>query len=241
MPQVSRRDIDRLIADHVPVVHRIARSVRARLPPHVDLDDLASAGIVGLIQAARKFDHRRNVAFTTYAGHRIRGAITDSLRELDPLSRDLRRKHSQAEDAIRQLCQKLKRLPRRDEVAAHLSLPPSRWQALERQISDAGHSVTASDRKGAIPIEVLPASDGNPEITAADRELRRVLNEVAAILSPRYAEVIRLYYREGWTMKRIGQALGVNESRISQIHAAALCKLRRQMEAHGWTFSTFRP
>ena len=126
--RISRRD--RVVIEHLPLVKAIAVRVHENLPVHVDLDDLVHAGILGLFDAATKYNPDKKVAFSSYAKHRIKGAILDSLRQLDWASRDLRRRHKQVEAATRDLASELQRNPTEAEVAERLNVPRKRAYAL---------------------------------------------------------------------------------------------------------------
>src|ERR1700759_4274103 len=116
-PKISQELRDQVVLEHLPLVKAIAIRVHESLPVHVDLDDLIHAGVLGLFDAVAKYDENKNVAFQAYAKHRIKGAILDSLRQLDWASRDLRRRHKQVEAATRELSASLQRTPTEAEVA----------------------------------------------------------------------------------------------------------------------------
>src|SRR5215467_9096861 len=129
--QVSRTaKRDRIVLEHLPLVKAIAVRVHENLPVHVDLDDLVHAGILGLFDAASKYDPDKQVVFSSYAKHRIKGAILDSLRQLDWASRDMRRRHKQLEAATRDLSSTLQRAPTEAEVAAKLGMDVDRWRSM---------------------------------------------------------------------------------------------------------------
>src|ERR1700690_271622 len=121
---------DRVILEHLPLVKAIAVRVHENLPVHVDLDDLVHAGILGLFDAASKFNPDKQVVFSSYAKHRIKGAILDSLRQLDWASRDMRRRHKQVEAATRDLAAELQRNPTEQEVATKLGMDAERWRSM---------------------------------------------------------------------------------------------------------------
>ena len=133
-PPVANDTVDlereRMLLEHLPTVRYIARRIHERLPQHVELDDLVSAGVVGLIDAFSKFDHTKKVQFKSYAQFRIRGAILDSLRTLDWSPRELRRKGRAVEEAIRALTQRLGRAPAEQEIATDLGLELTEYQQL---------------------------------------------------------------------------------------------------------------
>jgi RNA polymerase sigma factor FliA len=223
---MARRDA--LVLEHLPLVKAIAAHLRTTLPVHVDFDDLVHAGIMGLIATANKFDSNKQVCFSSYAKHRIRGAILDSLRQLDWASRDMRRRHKQVETATRELVATLQRNPTEGEVAEKLGIDEEHWRSMMLDLRNVG-LVSASTR--ANESDDLPAPDfpcppeTHPDSICAHEQLRGVLGEVSKTLSERYQKVLQLYYTRDLTMKEIGLELGINESRVSQIHKSALEKM----------------
>src|SRR6202023_988872 len=141
--KIARRD--RIVLEHLPLVKAIAVRVHENLPVHVDLDDLVHAGILGLFDAANKFNPEKQVVFSSYAKHRIKGAILDSLRQLDWASRDMRRRHKQVEAATRDLSSTLQRAPTEAEVAAKLGMDVDRWRTMMLDLRNVG-LVSASTR-----------------------------------------------------------------------------------------------
>ncbi len=232
--RIARRDS--VVLEHLPLVKAIAVRVHENLPVHVDVDDLVHAGILGLFDAASKFNPDKQVAFSSYAKHRIKGAILDSLRQLDWASRDMRRRHKQVESATRELASTLQRNPTESEVAAKLGIDPERWRTMMIDLRNVG-LVSASTR--ANENEDLPAPDfpsgpeTQPDSMCAHEQLRSTLGVAMKTLPERYQKVVSLYYSNEMTMKEIGTVLGINESRVSQIHKAALEKMQVALEAHG--------
>jgi RNA polymerase sigma factor for flagellar operon FliA len=227
---------DRVVLEHLPLVKAIAVRVHENLPVHVDMDDLVHAGILGLFDAASKYNPDKQVAFSSYAKHRIKGAILDSLRQLDWASRDMRRRHKQVEAATRELASELKRNPTEHEVATRLGIDQERWRSMMLDLRNVG-LISASTRTN--DSEDLPAPDfpGKPETQpdsiCAREQLRSVLGVAMQTLPERYQKVVSLYYTREMTMKEIGTILGINESRVSQIHKAALEKMAVVLESNG--------
>ncbi|MEQ1946540.1 MAG: FliA/WhiG family RNA polymerase sigma factor [Bryobacteraceae bacterium] len=227
---------DRVVLEHLPLVKAIAVRVHENLPVHVDLDDLVHAGILGLFDAATKYNPDKQVAFSSYAKHRIKGAILDSLRQLDWASRDMRRRHKQVEAATRELSSTLQRNPTEAEIAAKLGVDQERWRSMMLDLRNVG-LISASTR--ANENEDLPAPDfpskpeTHPDSICAREQLRSVLGVAMKTLPERYQKVVSLYYTGEMTMKEIGGILGINESRVSQIHKAALEKMQVVLEANG--------
>src|SRR5947209_7480242 len=138
----NNQDRDELILEHLHLVSAIAAHVQRSLPVHVELDDLIHAGTMGLVDAAAKFQSGKQVAFPAYAKHRIRGAILDSLRQMDWASRDLRKRYKQMETITRELTAKLKRTPTDSEVANAMGLDSKRWQTLMVDFRSLGLAAT---------------------------------------------------------------------------------------------------
>jgi RNA polymerase sigma factor for flagellar operon FliA len=232
--RTSKRD--QVVLEHLPLVKAIAVRVHENLPVHVDLDDLVHAGILGLFDAANKFDSGKQVAFSSYAKHRIKGAILDSLRQLDWASRDLRRRHKQVEAATRELSATLQRTPTEAEVAEKLGVDVDRWRQMMLDLRSVG-LISASTRTN--DQEDLPAPDfpskpeTQPDSMCSREQLRCVLGDAMKTLPERYQKVVVLYYTNEMTMKEIGGVLGINESRVSQIHKSALEKMAAVLHANG--------
>ena len=192
---------------------------------------MVAAGNLGLAEALRRFNPEQGASFSTYARHRIRGAITDSLRCLDPLSRHLRSRHKAADHAFMRLTAALSRAPSDAEIAGYLQCSEESWQMLKRQLHEAGSPVyTGARERAATPVEHLAATGVDPEHHAQLAQARERLVVAVGALPPKHRAVIRLYHFEGRTMKEIAKSFGVNESRVSQIRHAALRKLRMQLE-----------
>ncbi len=227
---------DRVVLEHLPLVKAIAVRVYENLPVHVDLDDLVHAGILGLFDAATKYDPEKQVVFSSYAKHRIKGAILDSLRQLDWASRDLRRRHKQLEAATRDLTAELQRIPTEAEIAARLGVDVDRWRQMMLDLRSVG-LVSASTRSA--DNEDMPAPDfpgkpeSQPDSMCAREQLRSVLATAMQTLPERYKKVVVLYYTNEMTMKEIGGVLGINESRVSQIHKSALEKMNVVLQGNG--------
>jgi RNA polymerase sigma factor for flagellar operon FliA len=227
---------DRIILEHLPLVKAIAIRVHENLPVHVDLDDLVHAGILGLFDAINKYDADKQVAFSSYAKHRIKGAILDSLRQLDWASRDLRRRHKQVEAATRDLAATLQRNPTESEVAAKMGVEEDRWRQMMLDLRNVG-LISASSRAQEgddLPPPDFPSRpDTQPDVICVRQQMRNALVEAMKVLPERYQKVVLLYYSNEMTMKEIGGVLGINESRVSQIHKSALEKMAVVLEQSG--------
>jgi len=232
--KLERRD--RVVLEHLPLVKAIAIRVHENLPVHVDLDDLVHAGVLGLFDAASKYNPDKQVAFSSYAKHRIKGAILDSLRQLDWASRDMRRRHKQVEAATRELASTLQRNPTEAEVAQKLGMDPERWRSMMLDLRNVGlvSASTRSNENDDLPAPDFPTSpDTHPDSICAHEQLRSVLGVAMKTLPERYQKVVSLYYTAEMTMKEIGGILGINESRVSQIHKAALEKMQTVLQTNG--------
>ena len=232
MPGLAKPSPDELAERHLSLVMHIAGDFKQRLPQGVSFDDLVGAGNLGLVEAARRFNPAKRVAFSTFARHRIRGAITDSLRGIDPVSRCLRSQQKAAERAVSELAASKQRPPTEREIAGRLKLRVRDWRKLSRTLYEAGCPVNGHTPGASGPTELdhVPSRWPDPEQSAALAELRDGITEATRTLPLRYRNVVRLYHFDGWTMKQIGAHLGVNESRVSQIHAGAMRRLREHPE-----------
>lgn len=222
---------DRLVERHLGVVKQAAAWVAGRLPSHLRLDDLYSAGMMGYLDAIEHYDPEVGVSFAAYAGPRIRGAILDELRRLDCVPRRVRRRIREAQRAIEALCQRLDRQPEEEEVARELGIPLAEY----RRLLGAGVTLLSIDalaerEEGPTPLDVLEDPGlPSPLQRLEGRERRQLLAGLIDRLPPRERQVLALYYVEELTMQEIGQVLGVTESRVSQIHSGALLRLRAML------------
>jgi RNA polymerase sigma factor FliA len=221
---------DLLLMEHLATVRYLARRIHERLPQHVELDDLVSAGVVGLIDAFSKFDHNKKVQFKSYAQFRIRGAILDSLRTLDWSPRELRRKGRAVEEAIRSVTQRVRRAPSEQEIAAEMELSLTEYQVLLGDLKGleiGSLHIERSEDSGDEELAYIPGSpDEDPLFRCLKGEMKQRLADAIDELPEKERMVLTLYYYEELTMKEIGLTLGVVESRVSQIHSSAVLRLR---------------
>ena len=225
---------ERILLEHLPIVRFLARRIHERLPQHVDIEDLVSAGVVGLMDAFSKFDPTKKVQFRSYAQFRIRGAILDSLRTLDWSPRELRRKGRAVEEAIRVLTQRMGRAPGEAEIAAELTVSLEEYQQLLGDLKGLEIGTLHMERNEDSGEEELAYVPGSPEEDPLFRclrgELKDRLSEAISNLPDRERLVMTLYYYEEMTMREIGLARGVVESRVSQVHASAVVHLRAALK-----------
>ena len=221
----------------LPIVKRIALRIREHLPAHVEVDDLYADGVVGLVDAVAKFDVNKRVKLGSYARHRVRGAILDGLRTADPATRDLRRKNNAIQKLYRELELKVGRSVHDDEMAAASGMSLAEWHRALNEVHSAGLDC-GSRTLSAGPTVRLPSTDpeflidgnDNPFDLCYRRELQKILVRAVSHLRERERQIIRLRYQGDLTMKQIAELMHVDESRISQLHSAALGRLKASMD-----------
>lgn len=220
-----------LVRENLPLVGYLVAEAAAKLPSHVSRDDLTSAGMMALAQAARGFDADRGVPFSRFATVRIRGAIIDELRGHDWASRSVRTKARQRSGAQEELAAKLGRHPTPAELAAHMGISTAELAATE---DDVHRSVVLSlqgfAESGTLE-GMLPTPEAGPEESLLNRELEAYLSDAVAVLPERLRTVVVAYFFEERPMADIAAELGVTESRISQMRAEALALLKDGLTA----------
>ena len=220
---------EQLVEMYLPIVRFNAERIRAKLPSEVELDDLISAGAFGLLDAIESFDLERGVKFETYCSPRIRGAILDELRSLDWVPRLVRNRASKIEQATKILQSELGRLPSDDELARCIGVDHTEFGRMSRDACTTGmlslsrKMAEANGQEGLDSDFLRDPAGSDPATEAEKRELRAML---ARFLNRTEQLVLILYYFEGMTMKEIGAALDLSESRVSQMHSAILERLR---------------
>jgi RNA polymerase sigma factor for flagellar operon FliA len=248
MPEVARhakayaaaiqQDLGReqLILEHLPQIKYIAHRISTKLPAHVELNDLVSAGVLGLLDAVEKFDPSRGVKFKTYAELRVKGAILDSLRNLDWAPRSLRKRSKDLEKAYKRLEQKLGRPATDKEVSDELGVKLEEFYELVDQIKGLNlgsfHEMGShdDDRSNEPLIRYVPdAPQMDPFFMFHKTEIKDLLAGAIDTLPKKERLVVSLYYYDELTMKEIGKVLGVNESRVSQLHTKAMLRLRTKL------------
>ncbi len=234
-----------MILDELPQVYFIAARILERLPQHVQLEDLVNAGVIGLLEAHKNFDGAKNAQFKTFAKFRIRGAILDSLRELDWGSRSLRRKAREITEATARLEGVLHRQPTKEEVAVELKMKPSELDEAMTQLDGlhiVGQQAASFDGEDVLDlIESAPSTWANPFELYCQAEDKARLAVAIGELNEREQLVLSLYYREELTMKEVAAVVGIALSRVSQIHSAALNKLKQALAPRGAASATSGP
>ena len=233
--RISEEIRDRIVLEHLPLVKAIAIRLHNTLPVHVELDDLNHAGVLGLFDAVTKYNDKKNVVFQAYAKHRIKGAILDSLRQLDWASRNMRKRQKQVDSVTNSLANKLGRTPLDGEVADEMGLTPDRWHRVQLELRNLGTvSATAHPAPGFDrPIEFRATPELQPDRMCGQRQLHFALARVMDKLPQRYQDVVFLHYTTEMTMKEIGEVMGVNQSRVSEIHKIALRKMATVLRSEG--------
>jgi RNA polymerase sigma factor for flagellar operon FliA len=228
-------DKEQVIADHFPLVKRIAFHLIARLPPSVQVEDLVQAGMIGLMDAVNNFDPGQGAQFETYASQRIRGAMLDELRQVDWLPRSARKNLRQIEKVIRTLEQKLGRSPSETEAAEALGVPLAEYQQMLQD--GRGHQLVyyedfydSDEGDNDFLDRHLADSRENPLEKIQDDGFRATLVEAIRGLPEREKLVMGLYYEEELNLREIGEVLGVTESRVCQLHSQAIARLRSRLK-----------
>jgi RNA polymerase sigma factor for flagellar operon FliA len=230
----------RLLVAMLPMVKRIALNIREHLPAHVEVDDLFANGVMGLVDAVAKFDSTKRVKLESYAHHRVRGGILDGLRSADPASRDLRRKNKKIQKLYRELELKLGRPVKDEEIAAALGLDLAQWHRTLNEVQSVGFDFggrtlsagpTSKPFSRRLEPELLARDDGGPFDLCYRREQREILHRALSHLRERERQIITLYYQDELTMKQIADRLNVDESRVSQLHSAAVSRLKASVNS----------
>lgn len=219
---VTSMTVEEVVVSHADLVHRTAHRYIRATGGAVDLDDLLSVGVMGLIEAHQLYDPSGGRPFRVYAEFRVRGSILDELRRLDPMSQSMRRKVKAYSRAKAELTTRLQRDPTEEELGAHLEVDGDEVQRLQR---GADHRYVPIDKTS--PAEILAGMSGG---RVEDTQLRVILGTAIEELPERDQKILALYYFQDMTMKDIGRVLSLTEARISQLHKEAVKKLRGILE-----------
>jgi RNA polymerase sigma factor FliA len=235
VPRPVTYDKQDLLARFAPLVRHVVERVAATLPKNVDHEDLYSAGVLGLLDAHAKFDPRKGVKFETYAVWRIKGAVLDQLRALDWVSRSMRRKARNLDGITRKLDQKLGRAASEDEVAKEMKMSRTEFYRLLDHVRGAV-LVSLDEGRSGEDQEPTTLADHLPDPNALDIEARLeaeqnrvVMLQMLDHLPEQERLVVSLYYYEHLTLNEIGRALGISESRVSQVHSRAMSRMRLRL------------
>jgi RNA polymerase sigma factor FliA len=234
-----------LVQQHLPLVKTVVGRVAMTLPAHVDLDDLQSVGVIGLLNALRNFDEKNGASFETYARIRIHGAVMDELRRMDCVSRTVRDKARKVQAVMANLERQKGQLPSDEEMAAALKISVEDYWALLNEVKPVTFvcldtaQTNENGENGLTPSEsIADANQIDPVDCASKRELSRLIAKRIQQLPDMQRKVLALYYFEDLRLREIAVAFGVTESRICQVHAQAILAIKtflRNQEAQGAT------
>lgn len=233
--RVSQRE--KLILEYLPLVKRIVNRIAAHLPATIEVDDLTTAGIIGLIQAIDRFDQDRGIKLSTFASYRIRGSILEELRAKDILTRSDRKKVKTLEKMAIDFEQKNGREPTDEELGKSLDMKVSEIQHIRKTSCVAIFSLDEigyeAYQKRPQLLKYLADDKSDPHSLTKLKELQAVLGKAIDTLNKKEKILVSLYYNEGLTMKEIGEVLSITESRVSQIHSQVVVKLRKKLYKKG--------
>lgn len=228
-------DKEECLKEYAPLVKRIAHHMMLKLPGSVEVDDLIQAGMMGLLDAATRYDELRGAMFETYAAQRIRGAMLDELRGADWLPRSLRRDMRKIEAAISRLQQKLGKTPSETEIAKELGVSLPEYQQMLQEGRGA-QLLYYEDFHGEGDEDFFErfefSSDSNPLELLQDGRFREALVEAIERLPERERQMMGMHYEQDMNLREIGEVMGVSESRVCQLHSQAVARLRTSMKGH---------
>ncbi|ADW18387.1 RNA polymerase, sigma 28 subunit, SigD/FliA/WhiG [Desulfobulbus propionicus DSM 2032] len=224
-------DRSQLIRENMPLVELVVQRMTPQVPSFMTKEDMISAAMVGLVDAANKFDPTKGVKFKTFAEYRVRGAIFDEMRKLDWFSRSMRDKQNTLTQTMLRLERQLGRSPEEEEMAREMALSIDEYRDLLAEVSHLGcvslHETLDHTEDGRSFLDSLEDIGGPvPDDLLEKEEMTRVMAEILEELSEKERLVIALYYYEELTQKEIAEVLSVSEGRVSQLHSQALLKLR---------------
>jgi RNA polymerase sigma factor FliA len=231
--QGKKKQNDALIMKYAPLIKYIATRIAARLPMHIEIQDLINSGVLGLMDAIEKFDPDKGVKFETYAEYRIKGAILDSLRAMDWVPRSVRKVATLLENTYAELEKKLGRPAHDEEVAEAMDVEVEKLHKLMSRVSHVSMVSLERDSKNSHQTSLLDrliSPDNASGFNKLDaEELRDMLTDCVERLPEKEQTVVSLYYYNEMTMKEIGKVLKLTESRVSQIHTKAVLRLRGKL------------
>ena len=234
---ICQENSEQIIKEYAPMVKYVANRIALRLPPHIEVDDLISVGVIGLIDAIEKYDPTRGAKFKTYAEFRVRGSILDELRSLDWVPRSVRQKASAMDSVIEKLKAKHGRMPEDEEVAKAMGMSlDDFFEALNQtqsmpilSLEDLGIAKESGEHQSLLDC-LAGKGDADPQTQLRLNELKDIIAKAIDTLPEKERLMVSLYYYEELTMKEIGEVLGITESRVSQIHSKAVFRLRTKLK-----------
>ncbi|AKC68815.1 MULTISPECIES: RNA polymerase sigma factor FliA [Pandoraea] len=231
-------DTNDTLTQYAPLVRRLALQLMAKLPASVELEDLIQAGMLGLLDAANRYQETQGAQFETYASQRIRGAMLDELRELDWASRGIRKTAREIEKAVQRLEQRLGRGPSESEIAGEMSIGLTEYQQMLQDVHGC-QLIYYEDFESADEepfIDRICADPGADPLTMLlDEGLRGGVVDAIDRLPDREKLLMSLYYEQGLNLREIGAVLEVSESRVCQLHSQAISRLRATLREKAWT------
>lgn len=229
--QLESHQHERVVAT-LPFVESLARRMASTMPHSIDVSDLVQDGVIGLMDAAHRYDDSRGIKFETFAERRVRGAMIDALRR-DAWPRGVRRVRRELEAARESLRRELGAEPTLADLAKRVGTDEARLERTILRISTIESTSPLANLEAidsaSLPAVMVPSAPPAPDDEYEQQELRARIREAITTLPARERKLISMYYFRGATMKDIGQAIGVNESRVSQLHARAMARLRKAM------------
>ena len=229
----TEEEKDRIVHDYLPQIKIWAVRAKNSLPGSVDMDEIYSAASLGLIECLDKYDKSRNIAFSTYVEYRVKGAILDALRSMDFLSRGARSKVKALEAATEELKQKYGRVPSASEIAEYAQIDEDEvYRTYDLLSADRPLSLddAAGDQDDSSLVEYIQSSCLSPEEEALQVSLTERMSEEIDNLPEKERLVVSLYYYDELTMKEVAKVLDITESRVSQLHTAAIQKMKKRLK-----------
>ena len=236
--EITTENREEVIIKYSPMIKYVANRIAMRLPPHIEVDDLISVGVLGLMDAITKYDSSRGAKFKTYAEFRVRGAILDELRSMDWVPRSIRQKASKVDKVVQGLQAKLRRTPEDEEVAQEMGLSLDQFHETLNEtksipifsLEDLGIAKESGDQQSLLDC-LAGKADADPQTQVRLVELKEIIAKAIDALPEKERLMVSLYYYEELTMKEIGAVLDITESRVSQIHSKAVYRLRTKLKA----------
>lgn len=229
-------DKDQCLREYAPLVKRLARQMMTKLPYSVQIDDLIQSGMMGLLDAASRYDDIHGAQFETYATQRIRGAMLDELRAADWLPRSLRRDMRHIETAISHAQQKLGKAPNEAEIAEELNVPLAEYQQMLQQSRGAQlvyyEDFQSADGGGDFFERFEFGIDADPLDMLQDDRFKAELAHAIEALPERERMLMGMIYEQEMNLREVGETMGVSESRISQLHSQAVARLRGMIKGY---------